>query len=310
MKRREFLKSTAAVGFAAALPNASSWLGRISGPGAGAGKEAENPVQPIKPPAAGPIPVAFVLSEGAVLIDFAGPWEVFQDTYVPARGSMDEQMPFRLYTVAEDTKPFRASGGLQIVPDYAFADAPAPKIVVIPAQKGNAKAEEWVRASAKATDVTMSVCTGAFLLARTGLLSGKSATTHHSSYKRLAMQFPDVRVRRGVRFVDEGAIASAGGLSSGIDLALHVVERYFGRDVATATAFQMEYQGQGWLNPASNAVYTQAHKADGKSYCPICDMEVDPATAPKSAYKGKTYFFCSGDHKEAVDGAPEKWLEP
>jgi len=314
MRRREFLKTSAAVGFAAAIPSASGWLARISGPGTQTPhgvKTADHPVQPLKAPATGPINVAFLVSEGAVLIDFAGPWEVFQDVMVPSRGtSMEDQMPFNLYTVSAGTKPIRISCGLQIVPDYAFADAPAPKVIVIPAQKGSADHEAWVRTAAKSTDVTMSVCTGAFLLARTGLLSGKSATTHHSSYRTLAMQFPDVRVKRGVRFVDEGSVASAGGLSSGMDLALHVVERYFGRDVATETAYQMEYQGPGWLNPTSNAVYLQARKADGHSYCPVCDMEVDPATAPKSAFKGKNYFFCSGAHKEMFDSAPEKWLEP
>ncbi len=311
MRRREFLRTSAAVGFAAAVPGASGWLGRIAGPGTGATlKDTGKTVVPLKAPATGPINVAFLLSEGAVLIDFAGPWEVFQDTMAPGRGPMEDQMPFNLYTVASDTKPLRASGGLQIVPDYGFADAPAPKVIVIPAQKGSAGAEDWIRTASKSTDVTMSVCTGAFLLARTGLLSGKSATTHHSSYRTFAMQFPDVRVKRGVRFVDEGSVASAGGLSSGMDLALHVVERYFGRDVATETAYQLEYQGPGWLNPSSNAVYLQARKADGKTYCPICDMEVDPANAPKSAFKGKSHFFCSGEHKEIFDSAPEKFLEP
>ena len=300
MKRREFLKASAAAGVASALPSVFR------------GMPVTKAVNPLKPPATGQIPVAFVLSEGAVLIDFAGPWEVFQDVTVPTRSSsMDDQMPFRLYTVAESTSPIRISGGLQIVPDYGFADAPQPKVIVIPAQKGGPKAVDWVRNAAKTADVTMSVCTGAFLLAETGLLSGKSATTHHSSYRTLAMGYPDVHVQRGVRFVDEGSLASAGGLSSGIDLAMHVVERYFGKEVATSTAYYLEYQGQGWLNPASNAAYakrpvsTAAHPL-----CPVCDMEVDPKTSPKSAFKGKTYYFCSDGHKETFDAAPAKWLEP
>jgi YHS domain-containing protein len=125
------------------------------------------------------------------------------------------------------------------------------------------------------------------------------------------MGYPDVHVQRGVRFVDEGSLASAGGLSSGIDLAMHVVERYFGKEVATSTAYYLEYQGQGWLNPASNAAYarrpvsTAAHPL-----CPVCDMEVDPKTSPKSVFKGKTYYFCSDGHKETFDAAPPKWLEP
>jgi len=108
---------------------------------------------------------------------------------------------------------------------------------------------EWIRKSTKSTDVTMSVCTGAFVLAKTGLLSGKSMTTHHDAYKELAMQFPDITVKRGARFVEEGNLASSGGLSSGIDLALRVVERYYGLETTLKTANHLEYKGQGWMNP-------------------------------------------------------------
>ncbi len=306
MRRRDFLVGSATAGILAALPRPVS--GTVpGGPG-------EPPVDsiPLKPPAHGSIPVAFLLTEGAVMIDFAGPWEVFQDVYLPSRSkNMDDQMPFRLYTVSESTKPVRISGGLQVVPDYGFADAPAPKVIVIPAQKGGPGATDWVRRSAAGADITMSVCTGAFLLAGTGLLSGKSATTHHSSYRTFAMKYPDIKVQRGVRFVDEGNLASAGGLTSGIDLALHVVERYFGRQAATDTAYQMEYQGQGWLKRDSNAVYAaRAVSTDAHPLCPVCEMEVDPATAPKSAFKGKTYYFCSAGHKSTFDAAPDKWLQP
>ena len=94
----------------------------------------------------------------------------------------------------------------------------------------------------------MSVCTGAFQLGKAGLLSGKTATTHHDFLDRFAQSFPDVKVKRGLRFVeDDEKISTAGGLSSGIDLALRVVDRYFGRDVAQATATYMEYQSKGWI---------------------------------------------------------------
>ena len=246
------------------------------------------------------------------MIDFAGPWEVFQDVNIPSRSAdMDDQMPFRLYTVAETTKPIRTSGGLQVVPDYTFENVPPPKVIVIPAQNGSPGAQDWLRKSAKSADVTMSVCTGALLLAGTGLLSGKAATTHHSSYTTFAMQFPDIQLQRGVRFVDAGNLASAGGLTSGIDLALHVVERYFGRQVASDTAYQMEYQGQGWMKPDSNAIYAKRLiSTDAHPLCPVCEMDVDSAMAPKSVFKGKTFYFCSTDHKEQFDAAPEKWLQP
>jgi transcriptional regulator GlxA family with amidase domain len=97
------------------------------------------------------------------------------------------------------------------------------------------------------TDLIMSVCTGAFQLGRAGLLAGKSATTHHNFFEQFAKAFPDINLKRGVRFVEEERVSTAGGLSSGIDLALHVVERYFGRDVAQNTAGYMEYQGKGWI---------------------------------------------------------------
>src|SRR5262249_59865262 len=95
-------------------------------------------------------------------------------------------------------------------------------------------------------DLTMSVGTGACARGKAGLLKGRPATTHHLFLDRFAKEFPDVEVRRGLRFVESGRIATAGGLTSGIDLALHVVERYFGREVAEATASYMEYQSTGW----------------------------------------------------------------
>src|SRR4029077_6532799 len=152
------------------------------------------------------------------------------------------------------------------------------------------------------TDVYTSVCVGALVLASTGLLSGKAATTHHNSYRRFAMQFPDVQFKRGARFVEDGNLATSGGLSCGIDLALRVVERYFGREVASKTAYQLEYQGQGWMNPDSNQVYAEARTStDEHPLCPVCQMDVDPATAPRSVYKGKSYYFCMQNHKNVFD---------
>src|SRR5690242_2059274 len=262
---------------------------------------------PLKPPAQGSIPVAFLLSDGAVMIDFSGPWEVFQDVNIPGRADAG----FCLYTVAATKNPIRASGGMKIVPEYTFANAPAPKILVIPAQSApSAAAKDWIRKVAKNADVVMSVCTGAFVLADTGLLSGKPATTHHSAYVRLASQFPDIQVKPGARFTESGNIATAGGLSSGIDLALRVVERYFGPQVARQTAFDMEYQGQGWMNPNSNAIYAQAFTQDANDlHCPVCRMAVEAKNAPKSSYKGKNYYFCSQAHKQEFDAAPGKFVE-
>src|SRR5205809_4871933 len=240
----------------------------------------------LKPPDNGQIPVAFLISDGAVVIDFCGPWEVFQDVMIPS----SQEMPFRLYTVAETKKPSRTRGRIQIVPDYTIQTAPPPKVIVIPAQNEPSTAVlEWIRNASKTTDVTMSVCTGAFVLAKTGLLNGKSATTYHGAFGRFAMNFPDVQLKRGARFVENGNLATAGGLSSGIDLALRVVERYYGREVARKTAYNMEYQGEGWMNPDSNRVYASAPVSTADHpLCPVCGMNVDPKSAPKSVFNGKT----------------------
>jgi transcriptional regulator GlxA family with amidase domain len=307
---RRLLNPTAELGLLAAITLVV--LGQMSGsnpakaPGASEGNQAVVETNPLKPPAQGSIPVAFLISEGAQVIDFAGPWEVFQDVMVPGR----TDHPFRLYTVSESTAPIHTSGGMKIVPDYNFENAPAPKVIVIPAQSRPSEAAlEWIRKSTKTTDVTMSVCTGAFVLARTGLLSGKAATTYHGAFVRFANEFPDIHLKRGARFVEDGNLATAGGLSSGIDLALRVVERYFGREVAQNTAYDLEYQGQGWMNPESNQAYAATPiSTAGRTICPVCGMNLDPATAPKSVYKGKTYYFCSEDDKRTFDATPDQFV--
>jgi putative intracellular protease/amidase/YHS domain-containing protein len=264
--------------------------------------------EPLKAPAEGSIPVAFLISEGAQVIDFTGPWEVFQDVMVPGRTT---DRPFRLYTVSESSSPIRTSGGMKIVPEYTFENAPPPKVIVIPAQSPPSEATlEWIRKSAKSADVIMSVCTGAFVLAKTGLLSGKAATTYHGAFVRFSNQFPDIQLKRGARFVEDGNLATAGGLSSGIDLALRVVERYFGRDVAQGTAYDLEYQGQGWMDPDSNQAYAVTPVSSAEHpVCPVCGMAVDPATAPKSVFKGTTYYFCSDDDKKTFDAASDKFVK-
>jgi len=240
MKRRQFLKTTSSTGvalIAAGLTNCAQANEPQRSSTTGGNK--------LTPPEIGVISVAFVLSDGATMIDFAGPWEVFQDVVVTV-GDQKKQA-FSLFTVAETTDPIRASAGMKIIPDYTFETAPAPKIVVIPAQRGNPALHKYLQKVYEQTDVTMSVCTGAFQLGRAGLLAGKEATTHHDFFDRFEQMFPDVKLKRGLRFVEGPKISTAGGLTSGIDLALRVVERYFGRKIAEQTATYMEYQSKGWV---------------------------------------------------------------
>jgi YHS domain-containing protein/putative intracellular protease/amidase len=292
LTRRQWFAVSPLIGGLAALPGAS------------AGESLSS--KPLQPPASGSIPVAFPISDGAVVIDYSGPWEVFQDVNVPSR--KEDGPVFKLYTVAESLAPVTASGGLKIIPNYTFEDAPPPKVIVIPAQRGNPAMIRWIQESFPRTDVTMSVCTGAFVLASTGLLDGKSATTHHGSYSGFEMRFGQkVHLKRGARFVDEGQIATAGGLTSGIDLALRVVERYYGREIASHTADFMEYQGEGWKDASgmTNSAYLKP-RTDLED--PMCHMAVDSSAAYQSTYKNKKYFFCSRQCKNAFDASPEKYI--
>lgn len=240
MNRRTFLQTTAAAIAAAPIATTMSMPNESRATQA-RGLATESPK--LTPPSKGGIPVAIVISEHLNVIDFSGPWGVFESVNL----SGADEPPFRLFTVAETAEIVTSGSGLKLKPDYTFASAPELKVIVIPAQIGSEAMREWLKKIAPSTDVTMSVCTGAFQLAKAGLLNGKVATTHHEYLDQLEKEFPAIRVKRGVRFVEGEKISTAGGLTSGTDLALRVVERYFGREVAQRTADYMEYQGEGWI---------------------------------------------------------------
>jgi transcriptional regulator GlxA family with amidase domain len=194
---------------------------------------------PIRIPADGTIRTAFAIGPGVNVIDTAGPWEVFCDSMVAGgRGRFD------LFTVASSTHPVQGNSGLEITPRYSYANAPQPHVVVIPAHNATSDTLAWLRQVARRADLLMSVCTGAFVLAQTGLLDGRTATTHHGSYADFEQMFPKVKLLRGRRYVEHERVATAGGLTSGIDLALRVVERYLGTQAAASTARYLEYRRQ------------------------------------------------------------------
>ena len=215
----------------------------------------------LQPPARGQINVAFVISDSANVMDIAGAWEVFGDTMLTSKGKPwheadgdDMVMPFNTYTVSDSLKPVNANG-LTIVPNYTFQTAPKPLVIVIPAQRGRSDAQKaWLLANSATADVTMSVCTGASMLAQYGLLDGQTATTHHLYAADLQKQYPAVHFVSGTRYVEHGKTATAGGLTSGIDLALHIVQRYYGQAVAQVTADYLEYGGELWKSPEFNQV--------------------------------------------------------
>jgi hypothetical protein len=150
MKRRGFISKAAALGAALMAAPATSKLVAVEE------SSHSQSSKKLNPPARGRIPVAFLISEGVTVIDFAGPWEVFQDVMV------GDDMAFELFTVSEKIETITGTAGLKLVPNYTFADVPDSKVVVIPAQKGSDRAREWLRQVSPKTDVTMSVCTGAF----------------------------------------------------------------------------------------------------------------------------------------------------
>ena len=217
--------------------------------------------RPLKPPATGKVNVAFLISDGANVMDIAGPWEVFSDAMLTSKGRAwhesdgdDMMMPFNVYTVSDSLKPVDANG-LSIVPNYTFDNAPKPQVIVIPAQGGRSAAQKaWLLANSANADVTMSVCTGASMLAAYGLLDGQPATTHHAYQQSMQKKYPAVHFVSGTRFVENDKIATAGGLTSGVDLELHIVARYYGSEVAQVTASFLEYHSDLWKNPEYDQV--------------------------------------------------------
>lgn len=253
MDRRGFLTAGGAVGLAAALAGAAR--AQTQAPAAFGYDPGITEGAPLIRPEGRRIRAAFAINPGVQVIDLAGPWETFQDT----RYRQDPQDPasltdaFELYTVSETLAEVAGSGGLKLAPHYTVDDAPRPDVLVIPhfdappmESPETSAIHDWIAATHADAALTMSVCTGAFQLAKTGLLDGLPATTNQMYYDAFAAQFPQVGLKRGPRFVETGRIATAGGLSAGIDLALRVVARYFDDALAQRIANVMEYAGTGW----------------------------------------------------------------
>ena len=194
--------------------------------------------------------VAFVISDNFNVMDFAGPWEVFQDVMLGPDGA-DMDMPYELYTVSAAQAPVKSSGGALVVPQYTLADAPRPDLIVIGAQADNSEPLlAWLRSQHASRVTIMSVCTGARKLALAGLLDGRRATSHHEFLGEFRRAFPNVQWLASRRYVRAGdGLYTAGGLTSGVDLALHLVAERFGVEVAQRTADYMEYRGDGWKQP-------------------------------------------------------------
>lgn len=188
--------------------------------------------------------IAILLFDEVEVLDFAGPFEVFS---VAARINGEPPL-LHVYTVAQHS-PVITRGGLSVTPHYALADCPRPDILLVPGGWGtrpllhDAALLSWIARQAEGVELLLSVCTGSLLLGKAGLLDGLRATTHHSAFALLREHAPAAAVVEDERFVDNGRVITSGGISAGIDMALHVVGRLFGAEHARATAAHMEYRG-------------------------------------------------------------------
>ena len=188
--------------------------------------------------------VAILIFPDVELLDFAGPFEVFSSVRAVA-GTRERLLD--VFTVAESMAPVACNNPLTVLPMYTLATMPHADILVIPGGQGTRTAIDrpdliaWIVARAAAAELTTSVCTGSFLLAKGGLLDGKAATTHWASIERMRAEFPGLEVREATRWVDAGDVVSSSGVSAGIDMALHVVARLYGAEVAAETARNIEY---------------------------------------------------------------------
>lgn len=186
--------------------------------------------------------VGILIFDEVEVLDFCGPFEVFSVT-----GREIAPGAFDTFTLAAHPRPISTRGGMAVTPKFSFADAPQLDLLLVPGGQGtrplihDAAMIEWIRQQAATVELLLSVCTGALLLAKAGLLDGLSATTHHGALDLLRKLAPSAQVRDDVRYVDNGLIITSAGIAAGIDMSLHVVSRLLGRDVAEQTAKQMEY---------------------------------------------------------------------
>lgn len=186
--------------------------------------------------------VGLFLFDDIELLDFAGPYEVFSVT-----SELSDYTLFRVFSVSEDGEEIRTVNGLKVKPDFAFDNHPPIDILVIPGGVGTKKEMdksaivEWIRWNSDRAKMTVSVCSGARILARMGLLDGMEITTHHEVFDDIRRIAPRATLNQKARFVDNGRILTAGGISAGIDVALHIVRKLHGDQVADRTARYMEY---------------------------------------------------------------------
>lgn len=191
--------------------------------------------------------VGILVFPNVEVLDFCGPFEVFSVARLNEARRRDDPSPFEVVLVAEREGTVTATGGLEVVPHHTIDSCPPLDVLVVPGGWGtrteieNERLVAWIRERGRGVETLTSVCTGSMLLGRAGLLEGRRATTHWRSLGWMREMFPDVEVVTDEHVVTDGRVVTSAGVSAGIDMALRVVARYCGEEVARAAARVMEY---------------------------------------------------------------------
>jgi transcriptional regulator GlxA family with amidase domain len=186
--------------------------------------------------------VGILIFDDVEVLDFCGPFEVFS-----VAGKQIAPGAFNVFTIGRSLDPNSARNGLSVNPKFTFDEAPAIDVLLVPGGLGtrplmhDTALIEWIRKRAALAELVLSVCTGALLLARAGLLDGLDATTHHGALELLGEVAPNTTVHDDARFVDNGRVITSAGIAAGIDMSLYVVAKLLGAETAVATARHMEY---------------------------------------------------------------------
>lgn len=253
--------------------------------------------------------IAFYLQDQVEILDFAGPMEVFA------------YAGYNIFTVSKTKDPIKAQGIVTVLPDYSIADAPAADILAF--FGGNAGlAEEdpeviqWINQQ-KEVEYHFSVCSGAFILAKAGLLANQHATTFHSSIDRFEKKYPTTAVHRGARFVDNGKVITTAGVSAGIDGALHLVAKLDGFNAARAAAHYIEYDKwdpslglnlsdhdpyEGMLDVAVFVEYLGEYVASGEEAISLVIDEHEQSLSAITNDQRQPFLYLGKDRFETTEG--------
>ena len=264
--------------------------------------------------------VAFLIYDGVETLDLGGPLDVFTKANTITGGG------YNAYTVGLTHDTVQSEGQtFGLTPKFSIDDAPKPDIIIVPGASPqrvievsqDPRIQNWLKANAQPDQTVMSICTGAFIVGSAGLFDGKDATTHWMTLPQFATRFPLARTYDGVRYIGDGNVYSSGGVTSGIDGALHLVEQFSGKDAADSVARVLQYRRDTPVFPAATKARVlpkTAAEPGAKAtklaldHDPVCGMTIGPDDSYRATYGGKTYGFCSAHCRDQFEANPTKYL--